>query len=338
MANVTKAQLMEALLASKAKTGNGAQRTSSNTGDNASYPFWNMETGSSATVRFLPDGDENNTFFWVKREVLKIPFAGIEGGDYPTSNNVEVTVPCAEMWGEVCPVIQAIRPWWNDPAKKEDARTYYKKKSYIFQGFVKNSPFVEENLPENPIRRFVINPSIFNIIEKSLMDPEMEEMPTDFVGGVDFRIRKDKQGEYANYTGSEWSRKTRSLDAEELTAIETHGLFDLKQYQGERLDDERKAAIKAMFDDSVLGRPFDHASFGHLYRAYGNGPRGAGAGAAAGAATTTAATTVRGQSYESAATTVAVQAQTPVETPAAVTGASVSPSDIMARLKARTGQ
>ena len=28
-------------------------------GDNAIYPFWNLKEGESATIRFLPDGDEN---------------------------------------------------------------------------------------------------------------------------------------------------------------------------------------------------------------------------------------------------------------------------------------
>ena len=33
-------------------------------GDNAMYPFWNVPEGSTATMRFLPDGDPDNTFFW----------------------------------------------------------------------------------------------------------------------------------------------------------------------------------------------------------------------------------------------------------------------------------
>jgi hypothetical protein len=32
-------------------------------GDNAIYPFWNMKEGESGTLRFLPDGNADNTFF-----------------------------------------------------------------------------------------------------------------------------------------------------------------------------------------------------------------------------------------------------------------------------------
>ena len=37
-------------------------------GDKSIYPHWNMEEGQSATIRFLPDGNSKNTFFWVERD------------------------------------------------------------------------------------------------------------------------------------------------------------------------------------------------------------------------------------------------------------------------------
>ena len=36
-------------------------------GDNAIYPHWNMQEGKEAVIRLLPDGNPNNTFFWVER-------------------------------------------------------------------------------------------------------------------------------------------------------------------------------------------------------------------------------------------------------------------------------
>ena len=55
-------------------------RSTSNTGgDNAIYPHWNIAEGSEAVVRFLPDKDTNNTFFWTERNMIKLPFAGIKG-------------------------------------------------------------------------------------------------------------------------------------------------------------------------------------------------------------------------------------------------------------------
>ena len=38
--------------------------------DNAIYPFWNIPEGTTSTIRFLPDADKNNTFFWVERAMI----------------------------------------------------------------------------------------------------------------------------------------------------------------------------------------------------------------------------------------------------------------------------
>ena len=142
------------------------KQSKQSTNDNAIYPFWNIPEGTTATLRFLPDADQSNTFFWVERQMIKLPFAGIKGQE---AKPTLVQVPCNEMWGEPCPVLAEVRPWFKDPSLEDMGRKYWKKRSYIFQGFVVNSPLDEDTTPENPIRRFVINPSIYNIIRSALM-------------------------------------------------------------------------------------------------------------------------------------------------------------------------
>lgn len=261
-------RLRERLRNEKRGNSGGANRPFG--GDNAAYPFWNAQEGDTAVVRFLPDADPDNEFFWVHREVIKLPFNGVTGGDYPTNRPVKVNVPCVRMFGEKCPILEHIRPWWNDDSKRELARTYYAKRSYIFQGFVVASPFTESDLPENPIRRFVVGPMLFQIIEQSLMNPEMDDLPTDYQGGRDFNIRKTRKGDYANYSTSQWSFRTRKLGEAELLAVDQHGLFDLKTYLGRHPEGDELAAIKAMLHDSLNGAPFDHAAYGQYYRPYGN--------------------------------------------------------------------
>ena len=52
-----------------------AQDTKSNTkgsntqSDNSIYPHWNMDEGTTAAIRFLPDGDTKNEFFWVEKQI-----------------------------------------------------------------------------------------------------------------------------------------------------------------------------------------------------------------------------------------------------------------------------
>jgi len=63
-------------------------------GDKAIYPFWNIDEGTSTVLRFLPDSDPNNTFFWVERQMIRLTFPGIVGGEQkPTT----VQVPCINV-------------------------------------------------------------------------------------------------------------------------------------------------------------------------------------------------------------------------------------------------
>ena len=93
---------MASLAEIRAKLAEQENRGSSNSssgGDNAIYPFWNMKEGDSSTLRFLPDGNPDNTFFWVERLMIKLPFAGVKG--QTDSRPVQVQVPCMEMYGDV---------------------------------------------------------------------------------------------------------------------------------------------------------------------------------------------------------------------------------------------
>lgn len=273
------ADLRAKLRESAAKADNNNQKTrKSSGGDNASFPFWNTPVGQTTTLRFVPDADPTNDYFWVKREVIKLPFAGVIGGDFPTEKDVEVTVPCIDMFGMQCPIIAETRPWWNDDAKKALARLYYKKKSWIFNGFVINSAIEEEEVPENPIRRFVINKSLYDIIYEALLDEELVDMPTDFNGGRDFSIKKTMKkspdGEWANYGTSKFAMNPRALSEVERAALDKYGSHNLKDALGAIPGADAIEAIKAMFHDSLAGNPFDMASFGQYYRPYGTSAGG----------------------------------------------------------------
>lgn len=242
----------------------GGQRVG---GDNAMFPFWNTPEGGSCLLRFLPDGDPSNTFFWAERLVIKMPFQGVKGEH---DREVIVQVPCMEMYGESCPILAETRPWWKADQQMQDlARKYWKKKSYLFQGFVVKSDFEEKDTPANPIRRFMINPSIFDIIKSSLMNPEMEDLPTDYVAGRDFKLAKTTKGQHANYSTSNWSFKTRSLNEVESASIQEHGLTNLKDFLPKKPSAEELEIIKEMFAASVNEEAYDPARFSQFFRPSG---------------------------------------------------------------------
>jgi hypothetical protein len=236
-------------------------------GDNAIYAHWNIPEGSSAKIRFLPDANTKNDFFWVERLMIKLPFAGIKGQS--DSKPVVVQVPCVEMYGDACPVLAEVRTWFKDPGLEEMGRKYWKKKSYLFQGFVRENALGDDKTPENPIRRFIISPQIFNLIKAALMDPELESMPTDYTGGLDFTVTKTSKGGYADYSTSKWSRKETALTAEEQAAIDSHGLFNLSDFLPKRPGEVELKVIKEMFEASVDGQAYDPDKWGQYFKPAG---------------------------------------------------------------------
>ena len=236
-------------------------------GDNAIYAHWNIPEGSSAKIRFLPDANAKNDFFWVERLMIRLPFAGIKGQS--DSKPVVVQVPCVEMYGDACPILAEVRTWFKDPGLEEMGRKYWKKKSYLFQGFVRENPLADDKTPENPIRRFVISPQIFNLIKAALMDPELESMPTDYTAGLDFTVTKTSKGGYADYSTSKWSRKETALTAQEQAAIDSHGLYNLSDFLPKRPGEVELKVIKEMFEASVDGQAYDPDRWSQYFKPSG---------------------------------------------------------------------
>jgi hypothetical protein len=238
-------------------------------GDNAIYAHWNAAEGTTSRVRFLADGNPKNSFFWVERAMIRLPFAGVKG--QADSKPVVVQVPCVEMYGDgsVCPILAEVRPWFKEPSMEELGRKYWKKKSYVFQGFVRDNALSDDKTPENPIRRFTISPQIFNIIKAALMDPEMENLPTDTQAGLDFNIKKTSKGGYADYSTSNWSRKESALTGVEQAAIDQYGLHNLDEFLPKKPTEADLKVIKEMFEASVDGQPYDAERWGAYYKPYG---------------------------------------------------------------------
>ena len=235
--------------------------------DTAIYPHWNIAEGDTTVLRFLPDADSNNTFFWIERSLIKLPFAGVVG--QAESKPVTVQVPCMEMWNESCPILAEVRTWFRDKNLEDMGRKYWKKRSYLFQGFVRKDPLNEDNAPENPVRRFVISPQLFALIKSALMDPELENLPTDYSSGLDFQVIKTSKGGYADYSTSKWSRKESALTQAEHDAIEKFGLFNLADFLPKKPNDVELRVMKEMFEASVDGQPFDMALWGNYFKPLG---------------------------------------------------------------------
>ncbi len=306
-------------------------------GDNAIYPFWNMQEGQTATLRFLPDGDESNTFFWKERLMIKLPFSGVKG--QTDSRPVQVQIPCMEMYGDSCSILQEVRGWFKDPSLEDMGRKYWKKRSYLFQGFVTDNPLAEDTTPDNPIRRFIIGPQIFQIIKQALMDPDMEELPTDYTAGVDFRLNKSSKGGFADYSTSNWARRDRPLGDSEMNSINTNGLFNLNDFLPKKPGEVEVKVMQEMFEASVDGEPYDPDRWSNYFRPAGMASRTGDPNMSSSAATTPAPAPLPTETTTEAPAPVT---ETVVnDTPAAsdekpATGGDAN--DILAMIRSRQGQ
>ena len=303
-------------------------------GPNPIYPFWNIKEGESATMRFLPDGDADNTFFWKERLMIKLPFSGVKGdtGWRP----VQVQIPCMEMYGETCNILNEVRGWFKDPSLEDMGRKYWKKRSYIFQGFVTDNPLADDEAPDNPIRRFIIGPQIFQIIKQALMDPDMEELPTDYTAGVDFRLNKTSKGGYADYGTSNWARRERPLSDVEMAAINEHGLFNLSDFLPKKPDETAVKVMQEMFEASVDGEAYDADRWSNYFRPSGMAARTGDPNVATSNGTATSQTA---PAPVAEAAPVVEPTPEPEAAPAAeATGDAGGAQDILAMIRARQGQ
>lgn len=342
-------EIRKKLQAMESQKGGGANKYSN---DKLTYAHWTIPDGTQSILRLLPDGNKDNTFFWVERQVIKLPFPGIKGHD--EHKPMFVQVPCIEMWDgkNTCPILNEVRPMWKDAALEATARTYWVKRTYYAQGFVKQDGGAETDPPENPIRKFIIGPAIYKIFQAALMDTDMEHSPVDYINGTDFIVAKTAKGGFADYGTSKWARKESSLTQDQLDAIEKYGLPDLSEYLPKRPTPEHLNAMFEMFQASLDGELYDPAKWAQYYKPFGfdsapagddDGGEGRSYGRSAPAVKPSTPAYVKPATLAEAVEDVPAPKQALVETTDGLVGASTapaskSPQEILAMLRNRNRQ
>ena len=201
------------------------------------YPFWKMPDDAVAVVRFLPDlDDENNLGFLVENLQHEL-----------VVNGKKKKVPCLAMHGEDCPICALSRKYY-DEKNEEMGKKYYRKKSYIGQVIVVESPI--EHDQSQLVKLIDFGPAVFKQIQSAFQSGDLEEAPFEFKGGYNFRIKKTKSGQYASYTTSSFAPKQTDLDDD---IIEQLNLFNLADYRGKKMD---VATVEALLVADQTGASF----------------------------------------------------------------------------------
>lgn len=227
--------------------------------DSPHFPFWKLEPGQTATIRFAPDADNANGLYWVEKHTINLPFAGVVGR--PEAGKVTVAVPSLTTWGMKDRIIEETKPLWE--TNKDLARLFYFKRNYIFHGFVVSSDIIEPNQKPDNLRVFTLSPSLFKKVDAANMDIDLEHFVCDLDHGRDFRIKKTLQGQFANYDMSNFASKERKLSDEQRAVIAAAPA--LSTYVGEMPDAARIETIFAMYESSRRSEDFDPERFKGFY-------------------------------------------------------------------------
>jgi hypothetical protein len=177
------------------------------------------------------------------------------------------------------------------------------------------------------------------------MDPDMEELPTDYTAGVDFRLSKGSKGGYADYGASNWARRDRPLNDAEMKAVNEHGLFNLNDFLPKKPGDVEIKVLKEMFEASVDGEAYDADRWGQYFRPAGMAARtgdpqkeaspNATATSQSAPAKTIEDDDIPFKSNEEVNQAAAPAPQAPTESKPAASGGA---QDILAMIRARQGQ
>ncbi len=201
------------------------------------FPFWKAPDDTTTVVRFLPDLDEDNSLgFLVENLQHELVI-----------NGQRKKVPCLAMHGEHCPICELSRKYY-DEGNEEMGKKYYKKKSYIGQVIVVETPV--EHDQSQLVKLIEFGPAVFKQIQAAFQSGDLEEAPYELKGGYNFRIKKTKSGQYASYSTSSFQPKQSDLDDD---VVESLQLFNLADYRGKKIE---RPSVEAMLVADQTGQSY----------------------------------------------------------------------------------
>jgi len=213
MAKKSLADLASAFAAKTSGEGSGNQQWK------LFFNFWKAPVDSTSVVRFLPDLDEDNPMgFLVENLAHELVI-----------NGKREKVPCLKMYGEDCPICTLSQKYYDEKSPDHNeqlGKKYYRKKSYIGQVLVIETPI--ENDQEQLVKLIEFGPKIFKQIQTAFQSGDLEKPPFELEGGYNFRIKKSKSGEYADYGTSSFSPKQTNVDADVQESLQLYNLADYR--------------------------------------------------------------------------------------------------------------
>lgn len=232
---------LDALKAQFKKSDN----TNEGSGQNNYYPFWNMEYGEQAIVRFLPDQNEDNPMgFLVEKLMHTLEI-----------NGEKKSVPCLKMYGEDCPICKVSAAFYKKD-DKENGKKYWRKKQYLAQALVIEDPLPADKdtgeTHQGKVRFVALGNKLYEAIKDAFESGDLDEIPYLYENGTNFVIKKRQQGEFADYTRSTFAKHSSDLDDATIEHVES-SLIDLKSLLPKNPGVEK---VEAMLKAAMTGAEY----------------------------------------------------------------------------------
>jgi hypothetical protein len=189
------------------------------------YPFWQMDDGEQAIIRFLPDQDEDNPLSFLVEKLMHTLHI----------NGQRRSVPCLKMYGEKdCPICALSAKYYKEE-DRINGKKYWRNKQHVARALIVKDPLkVEEGEEshEGKVRTITLSFQIYEAINQAFQSGELDEVPFAFEGGCDFIIKKkivkDGKNEYASYVYSSFARRSTDLDPETVELTDLASLLPAK--------------------------------------------------------------------------------------------------------------
>ena len=194
------------------------------TGNSDVYPFWNIAEGATATVRILPDlNEDNENYFFIDKLEHKLAI-----------NGQDRKIPCIKMYGEKCPICEHSSKYYKAEGKDSvQGKYYYFKRTSLMKALIIKDPIDYSGggeSAEGQVKTVQFTYQLMKVINAAIANEEeekaLEELPWGIEAGYNFLIQKSKQGQYDNYGTSAFSNRVSAIADKYLEAVEA-GRIDL---------------------------------------------------------------------------------------------------------------
>lgn len=257
-----------------------------------------INPNESVKIRFVPDGDASNDFFWRINCFHDLFFRGVKGdatkdnvwttvsvpaynislnrmGQLASTENAQLNVPKDCVYSNLEDPIQAYLTQ-NKIFEKQDMQVLLpngkttslynalkRKSQMLVQGYIISAPESLQVFPDaRPLKHFTLPFEFVGKIVRHLCSEETATLgddPININDGVDFQFRKTMNGQFANYDSSEFSRIHTALPDAYKQDLATNGA----DFIGDRIQktpsETNRKIIAEMLQAFLGGLPYDPA-------------------------------------------------------------------------------